>query len=271
LRAKPALWKKTDFGTMRTRNGFGEGSSPTIHGNTIVVPWDHEGPSYVIALDAKTGKPLWKTDRDEPSCWATPLVVEHAGKAQVVLSGERFVRSYDLASGKELWRCAGQTSRPLASPVAGHGLVFVGSGFQGSFLGAFRLDRSGDLGGTDGVVWSIDSDTPDVPSPLLSGKRLYFFAARRGEISCVDALTKKTHYWKAKLEGLRDIYASPVAANGKVYLTSRDGTTVVIEDSEEFEVVTTNRLDEGVDATPAIAGSEIFIRGQNHLYAFAEP
>jgi outer membrane protein assembly factor BamB len=263
------VWKRTDFGQMRMRNGFGEGSSPTLHGDTIVVPWDHEGPSCLMALDKRTGKTLWKTDRDEPSCWATPLVVVHDGKAQVAVSGERFARGYDFSTGEELWRCAGQTARPLASPVAGHGLVFIGSGHQGNFLGAFRLDRRGDLQGTDGVVWTIERDTPDVPSPLLSGRRLYFLAGRRGSLSCLDAPTKKPHYAASRVEGIRDVYASPVAGGGKVYLTSRDGTIVVIEDADELKIAATNRLDEGVDATPAIAGSQLFVRGQKHLYCFS--
>jgi outer membrane protein assembly factor BamB len=263
------VWKRTDFGQMRMRNGFGEGSSPTLHGDTIIVPWDHEGPSCLMALDKRTGKTLWKTDRDEPSCWATPLVVVHDGKAQVVVSGERFARSYDFTTGEELGRCAGQTARPLASPVAGHGLVFIGSGHQGNFLGAFRLDRRGDLQGTDGVVWTIERDTPDVPSPLLSGRRLYFLSGRKGSLSCVDAPTKEPHYSARRVEGLRELYASPVAAGGKVYLTSRDGTIVVIEDADELKMAATNRLDEGVDATPAIAGSEIFVRSQMHLYCFS--
>jgi outer membrane protein assembly factor BamB len=264
------VWKKTDFGRMRTRSGFGEGSSPTLYGDAVIVPWDEEGPSYLIALDKRTGQTLWKADRDEPSCWATPLVVLHEGKPQVVVSGERFARGYDFSSGEELWRCSGQTARPVASPVAGHGLVFVGSGFQGSFLGAFRPERRGDLEGTDGVAWKVEESTPDVPSPLLSGKRLYFFSGRRGMISCVDAPSGKPHFWAQRVEAIRDVYASPVAAAGKVYLTARDGTTVVIEDAEEFKVVATSRLDEGVDATPAIAGREIFVRGQKHLYCFRE-
>lgn len=263
------MWKRTDFGRMTTRMGFGEGSSPTLHENTIVVPWDHEGASYVIAIDKKTGKTIWKTDRDEPSCWATPLVVEHDGRKQVVLNGQNHARGYDFLTGRELWRCGGQTQRPVASPVAGHGLVFIGSGFRGNFLGAFRLDQRGDLEGTEGVVWTIDRYTPDVPSPLLSGRRLYFHDGRRGRLSCLDALTKKPFYSAEPIEGIRDVYASPVAANGLVYITSRDGTTVVIEDADELKIVATNRLGEGVDATPAITGREIFLRGSRHLYCFA--
>lgn len=124
--------------------------------------------------------------------------------------------------------------------------------------------------GTDGVAWSIDRHTPDVPSPLLSGRRLYFHSGRKGILSCLDAVTRKPFYSANRVEGIGEVYASPVAANGKVYLTSRDGTTVVIEDADEKKIVATNQLDEGVDATPAIAGAEMIVRGSKHLYCFSE-
>ena len=264
------LWKKTDFGHMHTRERYGEGSSPTIHGDAIIVPWDQEGPSYLIALDTSSGNTLWKVDRDEPTSWATPLVVEHGGRKQVVASGQNFARGYDLATGEELWRCPGQTMRPVASPVAGHGLVFIGSGFQGSFLGAFRLDRRGNLEGTEGVAWTIHRDTPDVPSLLLSGKRLYFHAKRSNLVSCVYAITNQPHF-SERVDGIEgEVYASPVGANGKIYLTARNGVTVVIEDADRLAILAANHLDEGVDATPAIAGDEIFLRGRQHLYCFKD-
>ena len=99
-----AVWSLTDFGQMRARNQFGEGSSPTLSGDTILVPWDHEGPSSLYALDKRTGETRWKVERDEPTCWATPLVIEVAGKKQVVMNGENCARSYDFQTGKELWR-----------------------------------------------------------------------------------------------------------------------------------------------------------------------
>jgi outer membrane protein assembly factor BamB len=265
------LWSRTDLGRMETRNGFGEGASPTIHGDTIILPWDHEGPSWVAAIDAKTGKNRWKVDRDETTTWATPLVVDHAGKKQVVLSAEKFVRSYDFTTGEELWRCSGQTSRPVASPVANGGLVYVGSGFRGAFLAAFRLDGKGDVGGTDAVVWSVDKSTPDVPSLLLSGDRLYFLSRNSNILSCHDAKTGKPIYSNERVPGLGDLYSSPVAAAGRVYLTGRNGTTVVIEDGGTApKVIATNVLDDPIDATAAIAGKELFLRGSKHLYCIAE-
>lgn len=264
------VWQRTDFGPMRTRMGFGEGSSPTLHGEVIVVPWDQEGPSYITALDRRTGKTIWKKDRDETSAWGTPLVVVHDGKSQVITTGEKFARGHDLATGEELWRCTGQTGRPVASPVAGHGIAIVGSGFRGAYMGAFRLDRRGDLGGTDGVAWSLSKHTPDVPSPLLSGGRVYFHAGRSGILSCHDLQSGKPHYTAQRVEGLGNVYASPVAASGRVYLTARDGTTVAIEDGEIFKVLATSSVGEPVDATPALAGKDIFIRGEKHLFAIRE-
>ena len=118
-------WKRDDFGQMETRNSFGEGSSPTIEGDKLIVPWDHEGPSYLYALNKADGETIWRTSRDEPTCWATPLIVEHDGEKQIVMNGQNYARAYELETGKELWRCGGQTQRPVASPVAEGGLVFV--------------------------------------------------------------------------------------------------------------------------------------------------
>ena len=263
-------WKRDDFGKMATKNSFGEGSSPTIVGEKIIVPWDHEGPSALFALDKTSGKTIWRTVRDEPTCWATPLIVPHNGKKQIVMNGETCARAYDLETGKELWRCGGQTQRPVASAVAANGLVYVGSGFRGSFLGAFRLDGRGDIEGSRHVNWVIDHDAPDIASPLYSSGRVYFHKGKTGLLSCVDAATGKPHYIAERIAGLRNIYASPIAAGGHVYLTDRRGTTVVIKDSPQLNIVATNSLGEGVDATPAPVDNELFIRGERHLFCVGE-
>ena len=262
-------WKRDNFGKMEIRNSFGEGSSPTIEGDKILVPWDHEGKSAIYALDKLTGTTIWKTDRDETTCWATPLVVENDGRKQVVMNGQKFARSYDLDTGKELWRCGGQTERPVASPVADKGIVFVGSGHRGSFLGAFRLNGHGDIKGTKNVAWVIDRDTPDIASPLLSSGRIYFHKGKSGQLSCIDAVTGKPHYMASRIPGLESIYASPIAAGGHIYLTARSGTTVVIQDADQLTIVSMNTVDETVDATPAPADNELFIRGEKHLFCIA--
>jgi outer membrane protein assembly factor BamB len=264
------IWKREDLGKMETRNSFGEGSSPTLAGDKIIVPWDHEGPSYLLALDKATGKTVWKTDRDEPTNWSTPLIIEHEGRQQIVMNGQNFARAYDLESGKELWRCTGQTDRPAASAVAADGLVFVGSGFRGAFMGAFRPGGNGDIEGTGNVAWTIGRDTPDIASPVLTNGRLYFHKAKSGVLTCVDAATGKVLFGPSRLPGLSNIYASPIAAGGHIYLTGRSGTTVVIKDADQLEIVATNSVGETVDATPAPVGNELIIRGENHLFCIAD-
>ena len=264
------VWKRDDLGKMTCRAGFGEGSSPTIEGDKIIVPWDHEGPSYIAALNKLTGETIWKTPRkDEPTCWATPLIVEHDGTKQIVMNGQTCARAYDLETGKELWHCGGQTERPVASAVKDGDMVFVGSGYRGSYLGAFKLGGSGDIENTDSVAWSVGRDTPDIASPLLSSGRLYFTKAKTGVITCVDAKTGNPHYSTKRLPGLRTLYASPIAAGGHVYITGRSGTTVVIKDGPALEVVAENSVGEGVDATPAPVDNELFIRGEKHLFCIA--
>lgn len=258
-----------DFGDMRTRNEFGEGSSPTLAGDKIIVPWDHEGPSRLYALNKLTGEIIWEVERDEPTNWATPLVVEHDGRQQVVMNGQNYARSYDLETGKELWRCDGQTQRPAASAVAMGDTVFVTSGFRGSFLGAFELDGRGDIEGTPDVLWTKQRDTPDVASPLLSNGRLYYYKAKTGILTCLDAATGEPHYASQRTR-LRTTYASPVAAGGFVYLSDRDGTTIVIKDADQFEVVATNNIGETIDATPAPVDDQLFLRGERHLFCIEE-
>ena len=262
-------WKREDFGKMETLNGFGEGSSPTLEGDKILVPWDHNGPSALYALNKLTGETIWKESRDEPTGWATPLVVEFAGRKQIIMNGQNFARSYDLESGKELWRCNGQTKRPVASPVAANGIVYIGSGFQGAFMGAFRPDGKGDIKGTEKVIWTINHDAPDIASPVLTSGRLYFHKGKSGQLTCVDAATGKPHYVAQRIEGVDSTYASPIAAAGHVFLTGRSGKTVVIKDADELKIVSINDVGETLSATPAPVDNELFLRGENHLYCIA--
>lgn len=263
-------WSRTDFGKMQTRSAFGEGSSPTLAGDKIIVPWDHDGPSALYALDKKTGKTIWKTDRDEPTCWATPLVVPAGDKQQVIMNGQNYARAYDLETGEELWRCGGQTQRPVASAVFENGIVCIGSGFRGSFIGAFRLGGRGDIVDTENVVWTTGDDTPDIASPMLSNGRLYYHKGKSGILSCVDVATGKKYFGPERIPGVVSTYASPIAANGYIYLTDRSGATTVIKDAETLEVVATNSVGEGVDASPAPAGNQLFIRSENHLFCISE-
>ncbi len=265
------VWSRDDFGPMDTRSGFGEGSSPALTAELLVVPWDHEGPSSLYAIDKQTGETIWQVPRDEPTCWATPLVIDVDGVQQVITNGQNQARAYDLATGRELWRCGGQTVRPVASPVADARRVYIGSGFRGSFLGAFLPTGSGDIRLTTDVVWTVDRDTPDIGSPLLSSGRLYFYKGQSGLLTCLDAETGKPHYSTQRVPGISRTYASPIAAGGHIYLTDRSGAITVIKDANRFEVVATNQLGEPVDATPAPVGDSLYIRAEKHLYCIRIP
>ncbi len=263
-------WKRDNFGKMRTRGGFGEGSTPTLYKDTILVPWDHEGPSSLIALDRESGKTKWRVERDEPSNWSSPRVVEIDDKPLVVSVGENFTRGYDLETGTERWRSSGTTSRPIASPVVLENLVFVASNRQGDYLGALEYAETGTLKKGKGVAWTQTNAAPDVSSLLLSGERLFYAVGNSNMVQGTRARTGEPLFRKRRLPNVRSIYASPVAANGKVFFVGRGGTTVVLEDGDEFQVLATNKLDDLIDATPALVGNQIFLRGKSSLYCIEE-
>ncbi|MDB6152647.1 MAG: signal peptide protein [Chthoniobacteraceae bacterium] len=263
-------WEK-NLGRMQTRNAFGEGASPALHANTLVINWDHEGEDFIVALDKTTGKELWRQPRDEPTTWSTPLIIEHEGVPQVIVSATNKVRAYELATGKQLWECAGMTANAIPTPVSDFGMLYAISGFRGAALLAIRLGKTGDLTNSDAIAWRVTKATPYVPSPLLSGERLYFYSGNNGTLSCFNAKTGKGLFESQRIADLLGgVYASPVAAAGRVYLVGRDGKTVVIKDSDTLEPLATNKLDDKFDASAAIAGKELFLRGHESLYSIAE-
>jgi outer membrane protein assembly factor BamB len=251
---------------MQTRNGFGEGGSPALHGDTLVVPWDHEAQSSVYALHADTGDTIWQAKRDERTTWATPLITEANGRTQVILNGSNRVVSYDLSSGEVLWQCGGQAVNPIPSPIREDNLVYCMTGYQGFAVYAIPLDATGDITDTDKIAWRKTDAGPYVSSPVLLDGHLYFTKSRDGMLSCVDAKTGEPHYDQRRVPGLGQMYASLVAAEDRIYLTDRGGTTVVIKHGPEMEVLATNTLGEGIDASPALVGDQMFIRGAEHLY-----
>ena len=198
-------WSK-DLGDKRVLTEGGEGTTPVLHGNYLVVVWDHNDQSYIVAFDKRTGEELWRTDRDELDTWATPIVVEHGGRAQVVTNGWSRVRSYDLETGELVWHTTGLTPLTIPSPVAGDGMVFVMSGFNSAVLKAISLiDARGDITDTGAVVWTHDRDTPYVSSPLYYDGALYFTKYVHGILSVFDAQAGKPYYGPQRMEGLRGI------------------------------------------------------------------
>ncbi len=263
-------WSR-DLGKLTIKVMFGEGGSPVLAGDALIVVKDHEGDSFIYALDKRTGKTLWKKDRDEATSWATPLAVKVAGKTQIITNATKYVRSYDLGSGDLLWQCSGQTGNVIPSPVTGFGKVFCTSGFRGNALLAIELGRTGDLSGSDAVSWQVNEATPYVPCPLLYGDKIYVCSGNQGTISCYQAETGKANFIKQRLDAVGGIYASPVGAAGRIYFVGRDGTSQVIKHSGQFQVLATNVLDDKIDASPAIVGNEIFLKGKTHFYCIARP
>jgi outer membrane protein assembly factor BamB len=266
------IWQ-TDFGDKKMRNQFGEGSTPVLHGNTLIVVWDHlDQPSYVIALDKNSGKELWRVDHPEMDTWATPLVVEHNGRRQVIVNAMNRVRSYDLETGKIVWEGPGTTMNVIPSAVSGNGMVFIMSGFRGNNLKAIKLaEAKGDIATTGAIAWQLDRDTPYVPSPLLYDNILYFLKTNNGLLSAFDAATGKPHYQVQRIaKAPGEVFSSPVGADGRVYITSRDGVTTVIKHGSSYEVLAENTLDDGFDASMALVDNEIFLRGYKYLYAISQ-
>jgi outer membrane protein assembly factor BamB len=256
-------WQR-DLGRLNSRLGWGEAVTPVVHGDVLLLNWDQEKESSLVCLDARTGKTRWRTARDEKTSWNTPLVVQHKGRYQVVMNGTNRVRGYDLETGKVLWECGGTTINAIPSAVAAGGIAYIMSGYQGSVAMAVDLDVPDS--GVGKVLWRYGKGTPYVPSPLLTGGRLYFTYVNSAVLTVLDARTGKPVLDRERLPALNTLYASPVAAAGRVYLVDRDGTTVVLEQGDRLKVLAINRLEDAVDASPALAGRQLFLRGQNFLY-----
>jgi outer membrane protein assembly factor BamB len=264
------IWQK-DLGDKQMRNEFGEGSSPALYKDSLFTVWDHQGESFVIALDKATGAERWRAKRDEIDSWATPLVVEAGGRAQVVTGAMRRVRAYDAGTGAVVWETAGLTMNPIPSPVAADGLVILMSGFRGNSLKAIRYaDAKGDITGTPHVVWTLERDTPYVPSPLLYDGILYFLKSNNGLLSAFDAATGKPHYQAQRVEGIGGVFASPVGAAGRVYIVGQDGAAVVLKHGPTLEILKTNTLNDRFDASPALVDGEMYLRGYESLYCVAQ-
>lgn len=256
------------FGKMETVAGFGEGASPALYDGTLVLNWDHQGQSFIEAMDALTGNTKWRKDRDEGTTWSTPLIVKHKGQVQVVTNGSKRVRSYDLSNGDVIWECGGQTGNPIPTPMVIDDMVICMTGFRSNAAFGIPLDSQGDITGTDKIVWSRKDIGPYVPTGVLYQGNIYSTKGGNAVLTSIDAKTGKTVIDQTRLDGIKTLYASLVAANGHVYVTGRNGKTLVLKHGDELNIVATNDLGEEVDATPAIVGNQILIRGHQNLYCF---
>jgi outer membrane protein assembly factor BamB len=263
------LWEK-QFPPMRMRLAFGEGSPTVIDDKAVYLKFDQEQGSYMVTLDKLTGKELWRADRDEESSWSPPLVVEHNGNRQVVVAATTKVRSYEPATGKLIWECAGLGTNVIPAPLTLDGVVYVMSGHRDPNMLAIRLGRKGDLTGTDAILWTNTRGNSYTPSPVLHEGRIYF-VSDNGMLTCLSARDGKPHYQQQRLPKPYSIKASPVGANGKLYVSTEDGDVVVVKMSDNFEVLGTNTLaDQVFIASPAIADGAIYLRGPGTLYCIRQ-
>jgi outer membrane protein assembly factor BamB len=263
-------WSK-NLGYFKTKANFGEGVSPVFCGELLIINQDFEGPSFIVALDRKTGEEKWRVKRDEATSWATPLVITHGGKQQIVVPATKLIRSYNPTDGAVLWEIGGMTGNVVPCPVTDGSLVFCMSGFRGNALLAIKLAAAnGDLSGKpEAVAWSSKTDTPYVPSPVLSGGLLYYIKTNDGFITCADTTTGQVQY-ASKLTDIQTVFSSPVAVGGNLYVPGKNGLTLVLKLGPKFEQLASNKLDDGIISSPAVVGKDLFIRGYKNLYCIRE-
>ncbi len=264
------LWSR-DFGQMEKVMSFGEGSSPALYKDKIVIVWDHQGESFLYIIDKNTGEDIRKIPRDEGSSWASPYIVHVNGQDQVITSATDKIRSYDLETGEIIWEGSGMTRNVIPNPIVGQKVAYLMSGFRGNALKAIDLTKAkGDITDSEAIVWEYNQGTPYTPSGLLANGKLYFLRSNNGELTCLDAADGKVNYSLQKLEGTGTVFASPVGVRDRLYVSSESGITYVIKQGPTFEILAKNTLDDGNFASMALAGDELFIRGFQYLYCLSE-
>ncbi|MDG1363705.1 MAG: PQQ-binding-like beta-propeller repeat protein [Akkermansiaceae bacterium] len=263
------LWSK-DLGRAKVGASLGEGCSPVVHDGKVVILRDNQGQSTIEALDAASGDPLWKKERDEPNGWSTPLIVPYQGKTQVITCGDNLIRSYDLENGSIIWQCGGLSQNTIPCPVTDGERVYCMSGYSGYSLLALPLSAKGDITGSEEIVWSKSKNTPYIPSPILYDGMLGFLKSNQSLYSVLDAKTGDELIGSTRLPSIANVYSSPVGAAGRVYLTGRNGVTLVLKRGKEFEVLATNKLDDEFRASAALVGKQMLLRGSQYLYCIEE-
>jgi outer membrane protein assembly factor BamB len=264
------IWKN-DLGVrLRIRNEFGEGAAPVLDGDRLIQAYDQESGSFIVALDKKNGRELWRTARDEVSAWSTPLVIEGAYGRQLVVSATMKTRSYDPATGTLIWECGGLGANVIPAPVHRDGIVYVMSGHRDPKLMAIRLGGTGDLSRTDAVIWTQTRGTSYTPSPVLHEDKLYTLTDT-GMVSCFDAKTGNPFYLQKRLPQTDNFKASPVGAAGRLYIASESGVVTILKMGEQFEVLATNTLeDQMFVASPVVVKGDLFLRSKTDLFCISD-
>ena len=264
------LWQFNPGIQLAMHLAFGEGTGVVVDAGRVYLQYDSNKDGAVIALDAATGKDIWRAPRSHRSSWSTPLVVEHAGKKQLVVSAQTKVVSYDAATGAVLWEVAGLGMNPIPQPVQHGDLVLLMSGYRDPKLMAIKLGRTGDLTGTDAIAWETTRGTSYTATPALHDGRLYVIADN-GQMSVVNAATGAPAYVQTRLPKPYNFKASPLVVRDRVYLASEEGDVIVVKAGDTHEILATNTLtDQSFVASPIAVGNDLYLRSRTHLIRISE-
>ena len=246
----------------------GNGGSPVLYHDRLILSVDGYDTAFVVALDAATGAERWRTARRQPisQAYSTPLIIRVGNRDQVFSIGAFRATAYDPGSGEEIWEVSyGDGFSNVPTPVFGHGMVYVATGFQVASLLAVRADGGGDVTASH-TAWRLQRGVPLTSSPLLVGDEIYI-VSDLGVATCLDARTGELH-WRERLGG--NFSASPVFADGRIYFQSEEGVTTVVAPGTEYRKLATNQLDGAILASMAVANGSLFIRTHDHLYRIGD-
>jgi outer membrane protein assembly factor BamB len=267
------VWER-NLGEVKIGASLGEGCSPVLYKDKLVILRDNRGQSTIQVLNAKNGETIWVKNRNTRNGWATPAVVENEGKVQIITTASRpeagnrktpgKVISYDLENGNIIWECLGLTDNAIPCPIVENGVAYCMTGYQGFSILAVPISGKGEQ--SQNILWRRELGTPYIPSPILYHGLLYFTQSNQAILSCVDAKTGKVLMERTRLPGLSNVYASLVGAGNHIYVVGRYGKTAVLKRTGKFDLVTTNTLSDRFDASPAVVGDQLFLRGHKFLY-----
>jgi len=272
------LWSK-DLGVLNPglwddpSSSWGHASSPIIYRDLAIVQADGHAQSFIAAFDLKSGKQVWRVERGEITSWSTPTINTAHGRTELVANGGRYIRGYDPLTGKELWRFSdNDTQVKMQAPLVANGLIYVTGGYPpGRSMFAFRSGAVGDISLKAGqdtnnfIAWSATKGSPYTPTPLAYGD-LFYTCADNGVLTAYDAKTG-TRIYQERLPS--SFSASPVAADGRLYLASEDGEVFVVRAGPKYELLATNSMGTALMATPALSDGMLILRTENYIYAVA--
>ena len=263
----PGLWDDKE-------SSWGHASSPIIYRDLVIVQADGHKQSFIAAFNLKDGKQAWRVERNEITSWTTPTIYQGRNRIELIANGGRYIRGYDPLTGKELWRFAdNNTEVKMQAPQIAHDLIYITGGYPpGRTMYAFRPGAVGDISLKSGeeknafLAWTTPKGSPYTPTPIIYGAELYVLADN-GVLSAYDAKTGENIYQQRLPTSFS---ASPVAADGKLYLSSEDGDVFVVKAGRQYELLSRNTMGQALMATPALTDGMLIVRAEDAIYALGE-